>query len=279
MRPYDPTHKQRREVKIENVTVTFFGRAGLNELDQTRLDFLRDLYHAGHGFEPIAVTEALEVIDGRHRLSVLREKGAETVIVDVYEEATRVEALALAVRLNGTGPLPATRADIRSVLQQMRAAGATDDVMVRLLKPTFPQALVKQQIDWNRSNAKHMALRAAMRLRNEEDLSYQEAAKRSDVDIDDLKEFVKTGRRKGAENAFLALKKTLQDPNKSYGERVKHAFIRLEDAWQQGALTEQQAIELLDIPIDYGRRLVRAGTERKERWFELATAQKNAAAQ
>lgn len=273
MQPYDPTRKERREVRIDDVTVTFFGRAGLNELDPTRLQFMRDLYDVGHGFEPIAVTRAIETIDGRHRLAILKERGAETIIVDVYD-VTRVEALALAVRLNGTGPLPATRADIRSVLQQMRAAGATDDEMVRLLKPTFPRTLVKQQIDWNRSNAKHMALRAAMRLRNEEDLSYPEAAKRASVDADELREFVKTGRRKGAENAFMALKKTLQDPNKSYGGRVKNALIHLEDAWQQGALTERQALELLNIPIEYGHRLVRSGTERKEKFFELLSAQK-----
>ena len=266
-----------REVKIGDLKHTLFARAGLNELDTDHVAYLEALVKGGAQLAPITITPDNEIIDGRHRLRVYQDLSYDTIHCEVIAGKTRMEYQAFALKANSGGAKPPNRADLTFVLTQLQKAGGTDAAIFALLSPPYPKKVIKEQLDWNRSNERLLKFRAALKLRNEEDLTFKQVAERTGLPETELKEFIKTGgkRRGKQENQMAALQRRWKEPNHSYGTKLTNLFAATFEAFDAGQLTEEQVITLLKIPSDYGRKVGHRSDEAIERFAaHLAASRK-----
>jgi transcriptional regulator with XRE-family HTH domain len=254
-----------RVVKVKDVRTSFYVRAGLAKLDTLRVAYLRSLIEAGVQLPPIEVTPDLLLLCGRHRLAAYAELDYEEIPVQVIVRESPAEYIAYAFKDNATASLPPTRDDVRMVLQQLTAAGVTDRELVAMFVPPYSTAYIKQQLEWNRGNARHIKLRAAHNARNDENLTYEVAAARFGVSPDDLRQFAR-GKQQDREWAVMALHKAIAGMNKSYGARLKQLLKDVESAYQASTLTVEEVFRLLREPQDYAHTILRRTKDAEERF-------------
>jgi hypothetical protein len=267
-----------REVPLTQLKNTLFGRAALNELDTEHVAYLTTLIKGGLVLPPISITPDNEIIDGRHRVQCYQDLGYEAIPCEVIAGKSRVEYQGMALTANTGCAKPPVRADLTFVLTQLQKDGATDAAIYAVLCPAYPKRVIKEQLDWNRSNERLMKFRAAMKLRNEEDLTLKETAERTRLPEAELKEFIRSGgKRRKQESKFGGLHKNFQMANKSYGEQTKYLFPRTFEAFNNGQLTEAQVLELLHMPGEYGRLLVRRSDDAIKRFMADVAAHKQVA--
>lgn len=257
----------KRELPVSALKHTFFARASLNELDTKRVEYLTALIEHGAVLAPIQITPDNEIIDGRHRVQSYQNLGHETIIADVIAGKSRLEYQAMALLANTGGAKPPDRGDVRFVVAQLHRHGASDATVFSLLCPAYPKRMVKQHLDWNKANELTLRFRAALKLRNDEDLTLKETADRTGLPEVDLKEFIRSGgKRRTTENFVTKIEKRWRGLNKSYGEGSKQPFTWTFDAFDNGHLTESEALKLLRIPGIYGRGLVKRSDEAIEKF-------------
>lgn len=178
-----------RKVKLSELKCTFFVRT---QLDQEHVLKLADLYLAGVALPPLKITQANEVVDGRHRkeaMEVAFLQPHREIDVEVVSEDGSPELIALALKSNEGGSKQPTRADIVHTIRLMLLERASEKRIYDLLADVYPKAVVRKYLEAAKRTLKRSAIQAA-----KEDVAngstVKEAAEKHGIEVVDLKKAI-----------------------------------------------------------------------------------------
>jgi hypothetical protein len=234
------------------------------KIDSDRVKFIEEqILSSDPSLRPLLVCETPDspdgrygIIDGRHRFQAYQNLryDAVPVIVSREKDMAKLMVMALAANLDGAPQLPPNMGDIHQGVRNLVSEGKSDQWIQSELRGKLTVKTISKATQWARSNRTKGLIRQAANYRDDQDCSYAEAAKKFDVSVDALKDFVSKKKHTG-EHMNAEFAKDVSSLNQTYGNGLASLLQRVTEAYRDGLIQEDDAKRVAQRVSDYRHRI------------------------